>query len=707
MDKDKNAIDKIDEQIQEILDSEKRILDPNDPKEDENGHVVFVDQIGDGEDTKRLDQIDDLKEDDQLETVEEIKEEKKEEVKEENKVEESTPEQKESPKKKNKLPFIVLAAVLVLILIIILLHFLLPKKEEVKVSKEDTLSKAEQEKIITGYGDALKGIVSIYYDKQKILLEYDNAVDLVKYDYEVKCSEHEIYEDGSVYLNQCTINDKKTSYSYGKKQEKKEEEKPVISDGDIKVYVSKSNKKTTLKEPKDVENYDVFGFKIDGSYQNLELFGELDASYVLYEDEDYLVHMINFRTGKKVLDMLDYTSVLPITFNDEYDLSYIAINIHDKWGIYNIQTNERVVSHRYDSVSPLLSMGVSGPATHIEALEDGVIATVNYGSDYSHTQYGLINYRTGDSIIPAEYRTMYRSGNYLWCIDSYDDGHIFDHDGKELLANQFDTVYGIVDGKYVLVQDKEDTKLVSIKGKELYNYGKISIGSINYGLTYKDGALFQFSNPNKEEGNYETDCVEVIYDSSTKSGEVKNSYCGGIAKPVLYLYPEKTTNVVISFEHPEYLETTYPKFHDKWEVKASKNGDLRDKDGNYYYALYWDEQKVHEVDFSTGYYVEKENAISFLEKKLSYIGLSPRERNEFIMYWLPVLEKNEKSIVYFELTEERESYQKLLIQPKPDSLLRLVIHIKKVPHKVNLPKQNLTKFQRKGFVAVEWGGTTY
>ena len=77
------------------------------------------------------------------------------------------------------------------------------------------------------------------------------------------------------------------------------------------------------------------------------------------------------------------------------------------------------------------------------------------------------------------------------------------------------------------------------------------------------------------------------------------------------------------------------------------------------------------------------------------------------MYWLPVLEKNGKSLVYFELTEERESYNRINIIPRPDSLLRVIIHIKKVNSKQDIPKESLIKFQRKGFVAVEWGGTTY
>ena len=414
--------------------------------------------------------------------------------------------------------------------------------------------------------------------------------------------------------------------------------------------------------------------------------------------------MINFKTGKKVMDNLTYQSMLPIKIGDIYDTKYIAIKISDKWGIYNITNNERVVSHKYDSVTPSLNMGTSGPALAVNTLDDGIIAVVNYGSPSS---YGVINYKNGKELIKQEYSSMLKSGSYLWAIDYYGEGHIFDYNGNEYLDGKYDKIYWIVDGKYILVNDKDDIKIVSPKGKDIYSFGKIKVGNINYGLSYNDGALFQFDNPEKEESDYNTGCLELIYDASTKTGEVKTSFCGGIAKPVLYLYPRKTTKVTVSFEHPEYLETTYPKYTDKWEVKAHSNGDLYDNNGAYYYGLYWDEKRIHETDFSTGYYVEKDDAIAFLEQKTSYIGLSRREANEFIMYWLPILEKNEKSLVYFELTQERESYNKLNIEPKPDSMLRLVIHIKKVDKRIDIPKQNLSKFQRKGFVAVEWGGINY
>ena len=77
------------------------------------------------------------------------------------------------------------------------------------------------------------------------------------------------------------------------------------------------------------------------------------------------------------------------------------------------------------------------------------------------------------------------------------------------------------------------------------------------------------------------------------------------------------------------------------------------------------------------------------------------------MYFLPILENNEKSLVYFELTKEREQNNKLIITPKPDSLLRVTIHIKKVNKETTIKEEKLETFKRIGFSAVEWGGMLY
>lgn len=217
------------------------------------------------------------------------------------------------------------------------------------------------------------------------------------------------------------------------------------------------------------------------------------------------------------------------------------------------------------------------------------------------------------------------------------------------------------------------------------------------------GYIIYFASVENEE-------IENIYEVEAEFKTVSRSkHCDDytVDKPILYLYPEKTTNVTVKLKHSDRISTSYPKYSNGWNVLAHPNGDLYDKNNNYYYALYWDELEPMNVDFTEGFYVTKDNAITFLEEKLSIIGLNNRERNEFIMYWLPKLEQNEKSLVYFELTEERQSNNELIIEPKPDSLLRVNMHIKKVDKEVNIKEQTLNKFERKGFVAVEWGGTIH
>ena len=176
-------------------------------------------------------------------------------------------------------------------------------------------------------------------------------------------------------------------------------------------------------------------------------------------------------------------------------------------------------------------------------------------------------------------------------------------------------------------------------------------------------------------------------------------------KPVLYLYPTEETDVTISFAKPSQLTTTYPKYYGGWNVKAMPDGSLYDINGNYYYALYWEEQSALEADQSSAFYVTKDGAIDFLEDALNYIGLNDKERNEFIMYWLPVLEQNEQSLVRFSYTEEFQADNELKITPSPDSLIRIRVYVEKVSQNPNLPEPALQHFERNGFTVVEWGGS--
>ena len=546
-----------------------------------------------------------------------------------------------------------------------------------------------------------------------MLLSYDEATQLINFDYDVDCIEHEIYDDGTLYLNQCMIDNNKTTSSYGKKKVPKE---ITIPEGAIKVYVT--DRGASFEEPKDGTKYDVFGLIINEPYTDLNFFDAKNSDFVYYltgsNTDNPSAKVVNYKTNDSLAEKLYIDEVYPIKVGETVDPDYVVFAKKNSWsdaykyGVFDINKWIQVVSPSYDDMGSPLQLGVFGPRAYVTALEKNKISVTLFGNEYIPTRHSIIDYRNGNNIIsPNACNMLIQEGKYLWCKNEK-ESVIYDFSGKKVFTDKYSKVYGLV-SNFLLVQDGKNLKMVTTDGKVLYNYGEVSLKPANYAFKYGDGAIFQFPN-NTRGDDYDYDdsesCLEVIY-SGNNNGQVKPTYCGGVAKPILYLYPEKETKVSVSFEHPEYLETTYPKFKDSWNVVAYPNGDLYDENHKYYYGLYWDEVKVHAVDFHEGFYVDKNHAIDFLEEKLSKIGLNDRERNEFIMYWLPILEKNGKNLVYFELTDEREAVNRLKISPKPDSLLRIVIHVKKVNKKVFIKEQKLSSFNRKGFTAVEWGGTTY
>jgi hypothetical protein len=181
------------------------------------------------------------------------------------------------------------------------------------------------------------------------------------------------------------------------------------------------------------------------------------------------------------------------------------------------------------------------------------------------------------------------------------------------------------------------------------------------------------------------------------------------AKPVIYLYPEKKEDVRVQLDFNGIFTSTYPTYNSAiggWNVIASPDGTLINKDdGKEYSYLFWEgSQNNHPYNFSQGgFVVAGKDTKDFFQATLGKIGLTPREYNEFIVYWLPQLEHNPYNEIYF-AGQEYSDNAKLTITPKPDSMLRVFMVYKPLSEKISLPTQNLTSFERKGFSVIEWGG---
>jgi hypothetical protein len=176
-------------------------------------------------------------------------------------------------------------------------------------------------------------------------------------------------------------------------------------------------------------------------------------------------------------------------------------------------------------------------------------------------------------------------------------------------------------------------------------------------------------------------------------------------KPVVYLYPTSKQNINVKMDKNVRLSCVYPKYSDNgWNVTAYPDGRIIDeKSGRQYYCLYWEGIFKHSFDMSYGFVVEGRNTADFLEGKLKKLGLTDKEANEFIIYWLPQLEKNKYNFIHF-ATEEYNKQAPLEITPKPDSLIRILMVYKPLNKPVTVIEQQLSAPDRKGFVVVEWGG---
>lgn len=75
-------------------------------------------------------------------------------------------------------------------------------------------------------------------------------------------------------------------------------------------------------------------------------------------------------------------------------------------------------------------------------------------------------------------------------------------------------------------------------------------------------------------------------------------------------------------------------------------------------------------DMSKGFVVEGKDTMEFLQNTLSKMGLTPKDYNEFIVYWLPLMKNNRYNLIHFADTEYT-SIAPLKINPEPDLIFRV------------------------------------
>lgn len=176
------------------------------------------------------------------------------------------------------------------------------------------------------------------------------------------------------------------------------------------------------------------------------------------------------------------------------------------------------------------------------------------------------------------------------------------------------------------------------------------------------------------------------------------------AKPVIYLYPQQETTVRVRLGYQGRLTTTYPAYGDGWAVSAQPDGTLTDPEtGREYYCLFWEGLADADYDFSAGFCVPGGETAAFLEDALRRLGLTDREADEFLIYWLPRMEGNAYNLIAFQ-TDRYTELAPLEVDPVPDTVIRVFMAWQATDSPVELAPQALEAPARSGFTLVEWGG---
>ncbi len=188
-------------------------------------------------------------------------------------------------------------------------------------------------------------------------------------------------------------------------------------------------------------------------------------------------------------------------------------------------------------------------------------------------------------------------------------------------------------------------------------------------------------------------------------------------KPVLYLYPQKTTELEVRLSYAGELTYCYPEPQRSqgaatWCVSASPDGTLTDASGRSYPSLFWEGLRSETLPPAEGFVVEAGQDKPFLEDKLALLGLSEQEAADFITYWGPQLAVRGRCLVTFasewfsHIATYRLTDVKTGAELVPDTFVRVFMLISDVPT-AGVREQVLSPGPgpgRQGFTAVEWGG---
>jgi len=377
----------------------------------------------------------------------------------------------------SKAPLII-AIITILIsisIIVIAVYTVFFKKEEIVKPQEENV--VDYSNVIKEYGISLEESFKEYLKQNTELPSWSTLKDLNKYDkYNVICSMHMLYEDGTIYLNDCIIDGNKVEYSYGQKQE-------TIKGKEINIHIDEEKynnleigtlvgsvtcKTENCKYIEAYDNYVLveeeseyyiynyknnsleFGpFSMNNDYSNVLVY-ENQLYGIIYKEND-IQKIYSFVTKKSLTNINGNILISSEDLNTKiiYKYGYAIFNYNNKNNFVNLKTGN--VSYTIDNIINKLIEDSSKKLVYIIATDTNNTTISIYNSngknlfeDKEFNEFKLIE----DMIILAN------NDNYY----IYDNGLNLTRTSKKYnsILGLYDDFIVVVDNGYLEIVDLED-----------------------------------------------------------------------------------------------------------------------------------------------------------------------------------------------------------------------------------------------------------
>ena len=262
------------------------------------------------------------------------------------------------------------------------------------------------------------------------------------------------------------------------------------------------------------------------------------------------------------------------------------------------------------------------------------------------------------------------------------------------------------------------TRISNITDADLVAIGKVASGQTVYALKNKQHRLYVISYTEyKNDADSPVSFDRFLQDHAlmfvkNSRGDylayIRDSYMPAYscAKPVVYLYPTKTTSINVAVgANVTVSDPLYPT--GGWRnVIAEPSGQLT-YSGKKYDSLFWEGLGYGAYPKIThGVVVPRAEAEATIWRQLTELGLNKKESTDFMEYWASKIPNRPYVRLTWFKTAELERLAPLYITPKPDTVIRVFLDMAGFDEPIDLPLQKLSPTPRRGFTVVEWGGLT-